>query len=75
MEKIYPIRFTITSGNQRKKMQYIITKQMAVEAETPEEAVAKINEGQTISLAVSLRPIQPGQALGAHPVIPQAVKS
>ncbi len=39
-------------------MQYVITKQIAVEAETPEEAVAKINEGNTISLNVSPRPQQ-----------------
>jgi len=37
-------------------MQFVITKQIAVEAETPEEAVQKINEGSTISLNVSLRP-------------------
>lgn len=44
-------------------MQYVITKQIAVEAETPEEAVSKINEGQTISLNVTPRP-QPNQAQG-----------
>ncbi len=44
-------------------MQYVITKQIAVEAENPEEAVAKINEGQTISLNVNPRP-QAAQATG-----------
>lgn len=53
--------------------QFVITKLIAVEAETPEEAVAKISEGQTISLSVALRPMQPGQAPGAKPVI--SVKS
>jgi hypothetical protein len=37
-------------------MQFIVTRQIAVEAETPEEAVAKIAEGQTISLSVNPRP-------------------
>jgi hypothetical protein len=37
-------------------MQYIVTKQIAVEAGTPEEAVAKMAEGQTIGLSVSVRP-------------------
>jgi len=36
--------------------QWVVTKQIAVEAETPEEAVGKINEGNTISFSVSLRP-------------------
>ena len=40
-------------------MQFIITKQIAVEAETPEEAVAKLSEGKTISLSVNPRPQQP----------------
>lgn len=44
-------------------MQYVITKQIAVEAETPEEAVGKIKEGNTISLSVNPRP-QPQQAAG-----------
>ena len=34
-----------------KSMQFIVTRQIAVEAETPEEAVAKIAEGRTISLS------------------------
>lgn len=55
--------------------QFVIVKQIAVEAETPEEAVGKINEGRTISLTVNARPMQPGQVPGAQPVIPQAVKS
>lgn len=42
-------------------MQFVITKQIAVEAETPEEAVQKINDGKTISLSVGIRPGQPGQ--------------
>jgi hypothetical protein len=36
-------------------MQFVVIKQIAVEAETPEEAVAKIDEGSTISLQVQLR--------------------
>jgi len=54
--------------------QYIVTKQIAVEAETPEEAVSKINEGTTISLNVSQRPqpMQPQQQ-GVRPatILPQ----
>ena len=41
-------------------MQFVITKQIAVEAETPEEAAQKIGEGNTISLSVNPRP-QPQQ--------------
>src|SRR4029077_20297223 len=37
-------------------MQFIITKQIAVEAETPEEAFTKIAEGTTISVSVNARP-------------------
>lgn len=38
-------------------MQFVVTKQIAVEAESPEEAVAKAGtEGNTISLNVNLRP-------------------
>jgi hypothetical protein len=44
-------------------MQFIISKQIAVEAETPEEAVAKISEGRTISLSINPRPqpVRPAQ--------------
>jgi hypothetical protein len=44
-----------------KPMQFIVTRQIAVEAETPEEAVAKISEGQTVSVSANPRPqpIQP----------------
>jgi hypothetical protein len=51
-------------------MQFIVTRQIAVEAETPEEAVAKISEGQTVSLSVNPRP-QPIQ----RPAQPQTIKS
>ena len=44
-------------------MQFIVAKQIAVEAETPEEAVAKISEGKTISLNVSIRPQQPASGI------------
>lgn len=37
-------------------MQFTITKVIAVEAETPEEAVQKISEGKTISFTVNPRP-------------------
>jgi len=40
-------------------MQFIIVKQIAVEAETAEEAVQKVNEGKTISLSASARPPRP----------------
>jgi hypothetical protein len=40
----------------RKKMQFILIKQIAVEAATPEEAATK--EGKTISLQVQPRPQQ-----------------
>ncbi len=42
-------------------MQFVIIKQIAVEAETPEEAVLKISEGKAISLNVTVRP-QQGQS-------------
>ena len=48
------------------QMQFILTKQIAVEADSPEEAVAKISEGQTISLSVNPRP-QPIQRPTAQP--------
>jgi hypothetical protein len=51
------------------QMQFIVTRQIAVEAETPEEAVAKISEGQTVSLSVNPRP-QPIQ----RPAQPQLTK-
>jgi len=47
-------------------MQFIIVRQIAVEAETPEEAVRKIAEGKTISLSVNPRP-QSIKDLGAQP--------
>lgn len=37
-------------------MKYVITKQIAVDAESPEDAVAKINTGKTISFNVNERP-------------------
>jgi len=37
-------------------MQFVITKQIAVDADTPEDAVAKMSEGKTISINVQLRP-------------------
>jgi hypothetical protein len=43
------------TNKKEKQMQFIITKQIAVEAETPEEAVTKIAEGATISLSVNAR--------------------
>lgn len=54
--------------------QYIITKQIAVEAETPEEAVAKISEGSTISLNVTQRP-QPQNVGQSQPGIVRTVRS
>lgn len=59
-------------------MDYIVTKQIAVTADSPEEAVAKSGtEGKTISLNANLRPT-PGQvpqrptvtpALAKHPAV------
>lgn len=40
------------------KMEYLITKQIAVEAETPEEALSKLNEGRTVHIGVNERPQQ-----------------
>jgi hypothetical protein len=52
-------------------MQFIVTKQIAVEAETPEEAVAKSGgDGKTISLASNPRPPQPVQQAPGRPLIP-----
>jgi hypothetical protein len=45
-------------------MLYIVTKQIQVEAETPEEAVAKMAEGQTVGLSVNARPQQAQQVTG-----------
>lgn len=56
-----------------KIMKYVITKQIEVEAETPEEAVAKSGEGKTISLNAQARPQsvvqqpRPGVQIGARP--------
>ena len=38
------------------KMEFIVTKQISVEADTVEEAVAKNAEGKTISISATLRP-------------------
>lgn len=38
---------------------YIITKQIAVDAESPEDAVTKIANGKTVSFTVVERPPQP----------------
>jgi hypothetical protein len=61
VKAIYQVQSTIIFGNQRRQnqMQWLINKQVAVEAETPEEAVAKINEGKTISFSVTQRPLPP----------------
>lgn len=48
---------------------YIITKQIAVEAESPEEAVAKINEGKTVSFSVSERAQAQAQVQIGRPVL------
>jgi hypothetical protein len=40
-------------------MQFVVTKQIAVEAETPEEAITKAAEGKTVSIQVNPRPQQP----------------
>jgi hypothetical protein len=65
-------RFWPSSNNNHQEennMQFIITKQIAVEAETPEEAFTKISEGATISLSVNAR-LQPGQMPGQVPPRP-----
>lgn len=51
-------------------MQFIVTKQIAIEAETPEEAVAKMDEGKTISLSCNQRP-QPQMPRPTQIPIPQ----
>ncbi len=48
-------RFWNKNGKEQ-TMQYIITKQISVEAKTPEEALAKIDEGTTLSIAINARP-------------------
>lgn len=52
-----------TADRQRKErgvrhMTFIVTKQIQVEAETPEEAVANSSKGTVISLACNARPMQ-----------------
>jgi hypothetical protein len=54
-------------------MQFVVTKQIAVEAETPEEAVAKSGGGKTISLASNPRPPQPVQQTPLRPLIPSGL--
>ncbi len=53
-------------------MQFIVAKQIAVEAESPEEAVAKSGEGKTISLTSNPRPTPQQQA--QRPAIPAAAR-
>ena len=56
-------------------MEWIVAKQIAVEAETPEEAVTKIGEGKTISFTVSLRP-QPARPQGMQlPSVPTNMRT
>jgi len=64
-------RFWTETKNQNRKepMQFVITKQIAVEAETAEEAMSKINEGKTISISVSQRP-QAQLPVSVRPNIP-----
>ncbi len=50
------------------QMQFIITRQTAVEAETAEEAISKLAEGTTVSINVNARP-QPGQPVQAGQTI------
>lgn len=52
-------RFWHKNGKEE-TMQFIITKQISVEADTPEQAVSKISEGTTIAISVAVRP-QPQQ--------------
>jgi len=51
-----------------KTMQFVITKQIAIEAETAEEAMSKVNEGKTISMSVSQRPQPQPQQPQTRPV-------
>lgn len=64
-------RFFSKEHNETTNMQYVITKQIAVEADSPEEAVTKITEGKTISISVNPRP-QPQAQL--RPAVGQAPK-
>lgn len=43
-------------------MEWIVNKQIAVEAETPEEAVQKADTGKVISFNVMPRPPRPSQS-------------
>jgi hypothetical protein len=47
--------FWSTNSKIEHTMEYIVTKQIAVQAENIEEAVSKVSEGQTIGLSVHLR--------------------
>ena len=51
------------------KMEFIVTKQISVEANTVEEAVAKNAEGKTISISATLRP----QPIVRPPMVGQTV--
>jgi hypothetical protein len=58
-DAIYDRFWKQPNNKEENNMQFIITKQIAVEAETAEEAVTKITEGTTISLSVNARtPLQ-----------------
>jgi hypothetical protein len=57
-QAIYDRFWPAKNKHEETQMQFIITKQIAVEAETPEEAIAKAAEGTTIALSVNARPQQ-----------------
>lgn len=55
------------------EQEYTVTKQIAVKASSPEEAVAKCDEGETIGLSVNRRP-QPQQAIARPTTTPALSK-
>lgn len=62
---ICQIHSSIIFGKIRRIMEFIVNRQIAIEAESPEEALEKTkpSEGKTISFSVNPRPQPPQQAI------------
>jgi hypothetical protein len=73
-DPIYDHYWSQTKDNEMNK-RYIVTKQIAVDAESPEDAVAKMNTGMTISLTAIERAGQPQIVAGRTLLTPPAVNS
>ena len=73
-DKVFDIFWSSDSVKTTSTMQYIVSKQIAVEANSPEEAVANAaTKGNMISLNVTARPQQ--QPIPQHPGTPASAAS